>query len=61
MSKFNTPHDQSNTASLRDLMVQEPMAADIYAKIQLQRRNARKLIEDVKDQRFYQQRNNTIE
>ncbi|MBY0570068.1 MAG: hypothetical protein K2P61_02165 [Burkholderiaceae bacterium] len=61
MPKFNTRHDESNTASLRDLMVQEPMAPDIYAQIQLQRRNARKIIEDFKDQRFYRERNSTIE
>ncbi|MFZ6774413.1 hypothetical protein ACO0LB_17040 [Undibacterium sp. SXout7W] len=61
MFKFNSRHGESNTASMHDLMVQEPMAPDIYAQVQAQRRKARQLIEAAKDQRFYHDRNYTYE
>lgn len=38
---------------MHNLTVQEPMAPEIYAQIQAQRRKARQQIEAAKDQRFF--------
>lgn len=49
-----------HTASLKDLMTADPMAPEVHAQIQRQRRLARQAVECLQDQRYYQQQNEPI-